>query len=47
MTIVNTPFLIYTDNPWELSLGDVRWVPNGADDPDAFACDSTGQIIPK
>jgi beta-glucosidase len=47
MQIVDTPFLIFTDNPFEVSVANVRWVPGAADDTDAFTCDSFGSIVPK
>ncbi|WP_248965041.1 glycoside hydrolase family 3 protein [Sphaerisporangium perillae] len=35
---VNTPFLVYTDGAFSASFANVRWVPNGAKDPDARTC---------
>ncbi|MEV7968782.1 exo 1,3/1,4-beta-D-glucan glucohydrolase [Sphaerisporangium sp. NPDC088356] len=35
---VNTPFLVYTDAAFSASFANVRWVPNGAKDPDARKC---------
>ncbi|OLR92558.1 beta-glucosidase [Actinokineospora bangkokensis] len=35
---VNTPFLVYTESPFEASFANVRWVPGGARDPDAAPC---------
>lgn len=35
---VNTPFLVYTDGPFQASFANVRWVPGAAADPDATPC---------
>jgi beta-glucosidase len=35
---VNTPFLVYTDAPFQASFANVRWVPKAAADPDAKTC---------
>jgi beta-glucosidase len=35
---INTPFLVYTDGPFSASFANVRWVPQGAKDPDARPC---------
>jgi actin-like ATPase involved in cell morphogenesis len=35
---VNTPFLVYTDEPFDATFSDVRWEPGAADDPDATTC---------
>jgi beta-glucosidase len=37
---INTPFLVYTDGPFSASFANVRWVPKGAQDPDARPCSS-------
>ncbi|MDT7803067.1 MAG: beta-glucosidase [Actinomycetota bacterium] len=37
---INTPFLVYTDAAFQASFANVRWVPNGAKDPDARPCSS-------
>ncbi|KFZ82214.1 beta-glucosidase [Amycolatopsis sp. MJM2582] len=37
---VNTPFLVYTDGRFSASFANVRWVPKGAQDPDARPCSS-------
>ncbi|ANN18396.1 beta-glucosidase [Amycolatopsis orientalis] len=37
---VNTPFLVYTDGQFSASFANVRWVPKGAQDPDARPCSS-------
>jgi beta-glucosidase len=37
---VNTPFLVYTDGAFSASFANVRWVPKGAQDPDARPCSS-------
>ncbi len=39
---VNTPFLVYTDGKFQASFANVRWVPNGASDPDATPCSALG-----
>ena len=38
LTNVNTPFLIYTEGPFQASFTNIRWVPGAANDPDAKAC---------
>jgi beta-glucosidase len=38
LTNVNTPFLIYTEAPFQASFTNIRWVPGAAKDPDAKAC---------
>ena len=35
---VNTPFLVYTEAPFEAAFANVRLVPGAGDDPDAIAC---------
>ncbi len=35
---INTPFLVYTEGPFEAAFANVRWVPGAADDADALAC---------
>ncbi|NUT53578.1 MAG: exo 1,3/1,4-beta-D-glucan glucohydrolase [Saccharothrix sp.] len=35
---VNTPFLVYTDGPFQASFANIRWVPKAAADPDAKTC---------
>jgi beta-glucosidase len=35
---VNTPFLVYTEGAFSASFANVRWVPKGANDPDAQKC---------
>ncbi|MDQ7803751.1 exo 1,3/1,4-beta-D-glucan glucohydrolase [Amycolatopsis sp. A133] len=37
---INTPFLVYTDGAFQASFANVRWVPKGAQDPDARSCSS-------
>jgi beta-glucosidase len=37
---INTPFLVYTDGTFQASFANVRWVPQGAKDPDARPCSS-------
>jgi hypothetical protein len=37
-TKVNTPFLIYTDEPFDATFANIRWVPGAAADPDAVSC---------
>ena len=37
---INTPFLVYTDGPFQASFANVRWVPQAAKDPDARPCSS-------
>ncbi|WP_409491014.1 glycoside hydrolase family 3 N-terminal domain-containing protein [Amycolatopsis sp. cmx-11-12] len=37
---INTPFLVYTDGRFSASFANVRWVPKGAQDPDARSCSS-------
>ncbi|MBB5960348.1 beta-glucosidase [Saccharothrix tamanrassetensis] len=39
---VNTPFLVYTDGPFQASFANVRWVPKAALDPDARTCAELG-----
>jgi beta-glucosidase len=38
LTNVNTPFLIYTEAPFQASFTNIRWVPGAANDPDAKTC---------
>jgi beta-glucosidase len=38
LEIVNTPFLVYTEGAFSVSFANVRWVPKGANDPDAQKC---------
>ncbi|HEX7308066.1 exo 1,3/1,4-beta-D-glucan glucohydrolase [Lentzea sp.] len=35
---VNTPFLVYTDGPFQASFANVRWVPKAGTDPDVIPC---------
>jgi hypothetical protein len=35
---VNTPFLVYTDEPFDATFSNVRWESGAAADPDATAC---------
>jgi beta-glucosidase len=35
---VNTPFLVYTEAPFEAAFANVRLVPNAGDDADAIPC---------
>lgn len=37
---INTPFLMYTEGQFSASIANVRWVPKGAQDPDARPCSS-------
>ncbi|GAB1515270.1 Hsp70 family protein [Actinophytocola sp. KF-1] len=36
--MVNTPFLVYSQGPLDVTFRDIRWVPGAADDPDATPC---------
>ncbi|TCO55103.1 glycoside hydrolase family 3 protein [Actinocrispum wychmicini] len=38
ITAVNTPFLVYTEGAFTASFANIRWVPKGANDPDAQKC---------
>jgi actin-like ATPase involved in cell morphogenesis len=35
---VNTPFLVYTEQPFDATFSKVRWEPRAADDQDAISC---------
>jgi beta-glucosidase len=37
-SVVNTPFLVYTDQPFQLSFANVRWSPGAGADADATPC---------
>jgi molecular chaperone DnaK len=35
---VNTPFLVWSQGPLDVTFRDIAWVPGAADDPDAVSC---------
>jgi len=41
LSVVNTPFLVYTDGAFSASFANVRWVPGAAKDADAETCAGT------
>ncbi|NRR32833.1 glycoside hydrolase family 3 protein [Oxalobacteraceae bacterium] len=39
-TLIDTPFLVYTEKAFTASFANIRWVPNAANDADAQTCEA-------
>jgi molecular chaperone DnaK len=39
-TMVNTPFLLYSDGPFDSTFRNIAWLPNAANDPNTTPCDA-------